>query len=135
VQPSLYIFQRLGVSDCWATPYAIGPLSCLPVLSCPVCDVGVLCPNGWMEHIVLDGDPASPPPKGHNPNFRPISSVAKWLHASMQPFAHNRYGPLSTDVGLGPDDSVRWGPSFPAQTGVEPPPQYSAHVYCGQTAG
>jgi len=29
-------------------------------------------------HIVLDGDPAPPPPKrGHSPNFRPISIVTK----------------------------------------------------------
>jgi len=31
------------------TDYAMGPLR---VLSCPVlsvCDVGVLCPNGWMD--------------------------------------------------------------------------------------
>ena len=53
---------------------------CLSV--CPVCDVGVLWPNGWMDqhlplgmvvglrpgHIVLDGDLAAP--KGHNiPQF------------------------------------------------------------------
>jgi len=32
-------------------------------------------------HIVLDGDPAPPSPKGHSPrNFRPISVAAKWLH-------------------------------------------------------
>jgi len=30
-----------------ASPYAIGPLSCLPCLS--VCDVGVLWPSGWMD--------------------------------------------------------------------------------------
>jgi len=31
-------------------------------------------------HIVLDADPAPPPPKGHSrPNFRPISIVAKRL--------------------------------------------------------
>ena len=29
-------------------------------------------------HIVLGGDPA-PPKKGHSPNFRPISVVAKRL--------------------------------------------------------
>ena len=29
---------------------------------------------------------------------------------------------------------VRWGPSIPPQKGVEPPPQFSAHFYCGQTA-
>jgi len=48
-------------------------------ISCLVCDVGVLWPNGWMDqdetwhlgiglgpsHIVLYGDSA--PPKGHNP--------------------------------------------------------------------
>jgi len=36
------------------------------------------------SHIVLDGDPAPPPPKGHSPlpNFRPISIAAKRLHGS-----------------------------------------------------
>ena len=34
-------------------------------------------------HIVLDGDPAPRPLKGHSPpNFRPISVAAKWLHGS-----------------------------------------------------
>jgi len=61
-------------------------LSCVSCLSvCPVYDVGVLWPNGWMRqdetwhagrprpgHIVLDGD------KGAQPsNFKPISVVAK----------------------------------------------------------
>ena len=65
-------------------------LSC-PVLS-PVCDVGVLWPNGWMDqdetwhagrpclspHFV---DPAPPPPKGHIPTppiFRPYMLYG-WL--------------------------------------------------------
>jgi len=52
---------------------------------CPVCNVGVLWPNGWMDqdetwhrgrpqpgHIVLDGDPAPPPPTRHSlPIFGP----------------------------------------------------------------
>jgi len=69
----------------WATvcsPYAIGPLSvCLSVClsCCPVCIVGALWPNGWMDqgetwhagrprpgHTVLDGDPA-PLPKWAQP--------------------------------------------------------------------
>jgi len=68
------------------------PLSC-PVsarLSClSVCDVGLL--RGQDEtwhagrlrpgHIVLDGDPALPQ-RGADPNFRPISVVAKWLDGS-----------------------------------------------------
>ena len=52
----------------------------------------LLWPNGWMDqdaiwyggrprpspdHIVLHGDPAPPPPKGHSPNFRSVSIVAK----------------------------------------------------------
>ena len=45
-----------------------------------VCDIGVLWPNGWMDqdetwvqvglgpgHIVLHGDPAPQPLKGHSP--------------------------------------------------------------------
>jgi len=68
-------------------------------LVCPVCNVGVnlYCGQtaGWIKmplsvevglgpgQIVLDGDPAPTPPKGHSPpNFRPISDVVKWLHGS-----------------------------------------------------
>jgi len=29
---------------------------------------------------------------------------------------------------------VRWGPSSPLHKGVEPPPQFSAHFYSGETA-
>jgi len=67
----------------------------LVCLSCPVCDVGVLWPNGWMDqdetwhagrprlcphvHIVLDGNPAPLPKRGTAPIFWPMSVVAKWL--------------------------------------------------------
>ena len=66
-------------------------------LSCPVCDVGALCPNGYMDqdetwhgcmprprpHCV-DGDPAYLPfPKGAQPpNFRPMSVVTARLDGS-----------------------------------------------------
>jgi len=56
-----------------------------PVLSVlsvsPVCNVGVLWPNGWIkmklgvriglgpDHIVLGGDPAAPTLKGHSPQI------------------------------------------------------------------
>jgi len=33
-------------------------------------------------HFVLDGDPAPPPPKGHTPNFRPVSIVAEQVDGS-----------------------------------------------------
>jgi len=70
-------------------------LSVCPVLFvCPVCNVGVLWPNGWTDqdetwhagigpsHIVLDGDPVPPPQRGTAPNFRPISVVVKRLDGS-----------------------------------------------------
>jgi len=44
--------------------------------------------------------------------------------------------PLGTEVGLGPDDIVLDGDPAPfPKKGAEPPPQFSAHVYCGQKAG
>jgi len=67
---------------------------CLSV--CPVCNVGVLWPNGWTDpgeswhagrpwpwsHCVRWG-PMSPTPQGHSPpDFQPISVVAKWLYGS-----------------------------------------------------
>ena len=99
---------------------------CLSVLSvCPVCD-GVLWPNGcWHQdetwhagrprpgHIVLDGDPASPPPKGHNPQFSArvcCGQTVGWIKM-----------PLGRELGLGPGDTVyRWGPSSPPQRGTAP---------------
>jgi len=41
--------------------------------------------------------------------------------------------PLGMEVGLGPGDCVRWGPATPRKKAH--PTQFSAHVYCGQTAG
>ena len=45
--------------------------------------------------------------------------------------------PLGMEVGLGPGDFVLdWGiPLALSKKGAEPPPQFSAHFYCGQTAG
>ena len=44
--------------------------------------------------------------------------------------------PLGTKVGLSTGDSVLDGDPVPLPTkGVERPPQFSAHFYCGQTAG
>ena len=44
--------------------------------------------------------------------------------------------PLGTKVGLSPGDSVLDGDSaLPPTKGMEPPPQFSAHFNCGQTAG
>jgi len=43
---------------------------------------------------------------------------------------------LGMDVGLSPGDFVLDGHPAPIpQKGAEPPPQFSAHFYCGQMAG
>ena len=42
---------------------------------------------------------------------------------------------LGMDVSLSPGDFVLDGDPVPfPQKGTEPPPQFSAHFYCGQTA-
>jgi len=94
---------------------------CLSV--CPVCDIGLLWPNGWMDqnetwlagrprpgHIVVDRDPAPPPQKGHIHNFWPMSVVAKRLKM-----------PLSTEVDLDPDNIVLDGDPAPPKTGAQHP--------------
>jgi len=76
-------------------------------------------------HIVLDGDPTPPPQKGHSAQFsahmlRPNGCMA-WINMSL---------------GIEPRRlCVTWGPRSPSPKGQWSSPQFSAHVYCGQTAG
>jgi len=79
-------------------------------------------------HIVLDGDPAQPPQRGWSPPiFGPyllwpngwIDQDATWYGGGTQP---RRL-------------CVRWGPCSPPQKRGGALPKFSAHVYCGQTAG
>ena len=113
-------------------------LSC-PVLSvCPVCNVGILWPNGWMDedeswragrtrpwpHCVRWGL-SSLSPKGTQPppDFRPIccGQVAAWIKM-----------PLGMELG---DFLLDGDPALLSQKrGQSSPPQFSAHFYCGQTA-
>jgi len=77
-------------------------------------------------HIVLDGDPATPPRKrGHSPQFSAhvcCGQTAGWIKM-----------PLGTIVGLGPGNIAL--DADPAQPPKGHRPQISAHVRCGQTAG
>ena len=104
----------------------------------PVCNVGVLWPNGCMDqdeiwhggrpqprpHGVTWG-PSFPPQKGHSPQFSAhvcCGQTAEWIKM-----------PLGMKVGLGPGDVVLDGTQMPPKKGHSP--QFSEHVYCGQTAG
>ena len=77
-------------------------------------------------HIVLGGEPAPPPVKGHSP---PI----------IGPYLLRPNGCMYQDVtwyGGRPRPRrlcVRWGPRSPSPKGVHTP-KFLAHVYCGQTA-
>jgi len=68
------------------------------------------------------------PNRDRAPNFRPISIVAKRLHASKMP--------LGMEVGLSPGHIVldRDPSSSPPPKKTGHSPQFSAHVYCGQEA-
>jgi len=85
---------------------------------------------------------------GGAPNFRPMSIVAKWLmyqdtrkgHSPTNFLAHVYSGqtvgwtkmPLGTEVELDPrPHCVRREPSSPARGAQQPPPIFSARVYCG----
>ena len=62
-------------------------------------------------HIVLDGDPAPPSPKGHSPQF-----VA---HICCGPVAGWKM-PLATEVNLGPGDVVLDVVAAPPKRGTSP---------------
>jgi len=70
--------------------------------------------------IVFDGTQS---PKSTAPNFRPMSNVANGLVHKYPTWYGGRPRPRR--------HCVRWGPSSRPKKGHGP--QFSAHVYCGQT--
>ena len=100
------------------SPYAIGPLSV-----CPVCLPVTLVAQAT---LCLEGDPASPCQKGDtDPIFSPCLLWPKAWWIKM---------PLGTAVGLGSGDIVLDVDPVPPKRGTAVP-NFSAHVYSGQTAG
>ena len=117
----------------WATVCkSVRPMLSVRCLSvCPVCDVGVLWPNGWTDqdetwragigfgpgHIVLDRDPAPPPQRGTAPQFSAYiccGQMAAWIKMS-----------LCMELGLNPGDFVLDGvPVAPSTKGGGPPKNF-----------
>ena len=102
---------------------------CLFSLTCPVCDVGVLWPNGWRDQ---DGTwhAGRPRPWPHCVRWRPRSPFQKGGRAPLQFSAHICCGqmarwikmPLFRKVGLDPSDIVLDGdPATPTRKETEPP--------------
>jgi len=76
-------------------------------------------------HIVLDGDTAPRPPKGHSPQFSAhvyCDQTAGWIKMA-----------LGMEVGLDPGHIVLDRDPAPQPQKGDTVPQFSAHVYCGQT--
>ena len=152
---------------------------CYQTIVCPVCDVDVLWPNGWMDQDdTWQG--GRPLPWPHCVRWGASSPPQKALVCCGQTAGWIKL-PLGREIGLSPGDTVRWGPSSPqkgaqqprhffgpcivdkgldgsmplsTEVGLglghivldgdpaplwkgaqQPPPHFSAHVYCGQTAG
>jgi len=81
------------------------------------------------DHFVLDADTVPPPKKGAEPSPQIFGPCLLWPNGWMD-HDGTRHGGRPQPRRL----CVRWGPSPLPQKG-EPPPQFSAHFYCGQTAG
>jgi len=79
-------------------------------------------------NIVLDGDPARPPPKGPQPPI--FGTCLLWPDGCMH-LDTTWYGDRPQPRG----HCVRWGPSSPSAKLVQSPAQFSAHVGCGKMAG
>jgi len=117
------------------------------VMSClSVCNVGALCPNGWMDqdetsHGVIGprpgphcvrGGPSSRPPKGRGGGAKPpiFGPYLLWTNCCMDQDA-TWYGGRTRPRRL-----CQMGTPLPLpKKGAEPSPQFSAHIYCGHTAG
>ena len=119
----------------------MGSEMCIRDRSCPVCNVDVL----WSKRFVgsklnlacrqsrpwprcVRWGPSPAPPKGQSrPNFRPMSVVAKRLDGLR---CHLVWRQASAQATL-----CWMGTQLPLSPKREQSPQFSAHVYCGQTAG
>ena len=84
-------------------------------------EVGLGC-----GHVMLDGDPATPAPKGHSPQFSAhvcCGQTAGWIKML-----------LCTEINLGPGDFVLDGDPAPFPLKKQGhSPQFPAHVYWGKT--
>jgi len=125
-------------SSFWAT---VRPMLSDPCVSVCLSVTLVYCGQtvGWIKmklgmqvglgpgHIVLDGEPAAPLPKGHSPpEFSAhvyCGQTAGWTKMA-----------LGMAVGLGPGHIVLDGDAAPFPKKGAEPLQSSAHFYCGQTA-
>jgi len=87
----------------------------------------------WPRRLCVRWGPRSPSPKGGRaPQI--FGPCLLWPNGWMD--VAGLASLLGIEVSLSPGDFVLDGdPALLPQKGAEPPPQFSAHFYCGQTAG
>jgi len=102
---------------------------------CPVCNVGVLWPNGWTDQDET-WHAGRPRPWPHYVRWRPSSLSPKGAQPSPQFSAHICFGHTGSRCHLtSAQVTVLDGdPAPPTQKGGGAP-KFSTHVYSGQTAG
>ena len=113
---------------------------CLSV--CPVCNICVLWPNGWMDqdatwyggpgHIVLNGDSASPTKGAQQPPLSRFTDAAcvRINRGSCLLWPNGWMDQDATWYGGRPwprRHCVRWEPSFLARKEAQQPPNFPAH--------
>jgi len=102
------------------------PMLCYRTVVCPVCDVGVLWPKGWMDqdetwhggrprlrpHCVRWGPSSLSLKRAQPPIFRPChcGQTIGWIKM-----------PLGRKIGLGPGHTVLDGDQGPLPKGAQPP--------------
>ena len=79
-------------------------------------------------NFVFDGNPSRSPKRGRSPS--PIFGPCLLRRNGCMDQDVTWYGAMPRPRRL----CVRWGPRSPSSKGAAPP-QFSAHVYCDQTAG
>jgi len=97
-----YMRSQLPLPKGGVTPPIFGPCLRWPNGICIRIQLGTEVGLS-LGDIVLDGDPAPPPLKAHSPQI--LANVRCSQTDGLTKM------PLSMEVGLGPGDCVRWGPS------------------------
>jgi len=120
------VFGRLFVKRfalCYQTVVCLSAcLSCLSV--CPVCDVGVLCPNGWIDQDET-WHAGMPRPWSHCVRWGPCPFLKRGTPPIFDPYLMWANGWMDQDAtwsGGRPRlrrHCVRWGP--PPPKGARPP--------------
>jgi len=111
-RPAEYRWRPLFNAAVWLTVAKRFAL-CYQTVVCPVCDVGVLWPNGWMDQDATWYGGSNSPQRDSVPQFSAhvcCGQRAGWIKMA-----------LGTEVGLRPGDTALDGIQLPLKKNTAPP--------------